>query len=146
MVSPGLPGESVEPGGRRPDGGGICPGHPGEILLFHGDSLPNDVPGGSHRGFCVQPAADDLPDATEHPPGGESHVPHPAGYSSPEPGQLPVFGRVRGAGGDQRGAEPGRGLPDAKGQRPGGVDSRSVPRHPYPPLNGAGLRQRAGGR
>ena len=25
MVSPGLPGESVEPGGRRPDGGGICP-------------------------------------------------------------------------------------------------------------------------
>lgn len=88
LVPPGLPGESVESGGRYPDGGGNGPGHSGEILLFHGYSLPDDVPGGDHRGLCVQPASDGLPDAAEHPPGREGYVPHPTGYSSPEQGQL----------------------------------------------------------
>ena len=33
---------------------------------------------GGHCGLCVQPAADGLSDAAEHPPGRKGHVPHPA--------------------------------------------------------------------
>ena len=58
-----------------------------------------------------------------------------------EPWQLPAFGRAWGTGGDQRGAKPGRGLPDAEGQHPGGVDPWGISRHPHPTLHGAGIRQ-----
>ena len=45
--------EGVEPGGRRPDGGGLCAGHLSEILLFHGKALPTDVSyGGALRSLC----------------------------------------------------------------------------------------------
>ena len=48
---------------------GFAPDTLVERCVFHGDSLPDDVPGGGHCGLCVQPAADGLPDASEHPPG-----------------------------------------------------------------------------
>ena len=108
VVSGGLAGDGMGPGGRQPGGSGQSQRVDGQILCLAGPGLYGPADRAGQRHLLHEPSAGGGTVHPQHPPGGKGHGAHPERHPGPGRRQAPDPEGSGGAGRDQRQPEPRR--------------------------------------